>query len=689
MGYYTIMLYKVKESMMQHPFTLRNILVLVLVPVLIAFGRHSASQGQKIPIDVNSSISDSLSTAEMRQAVIPSLVWIHSKKSSGSGVLLDKEQKLVCTNAHITDGNNKVNVFFPAYDLEGVLIGEKNFYTNPDNRNALQKFGYFTNGRVIAENSKTDVAIVSLAGLPKTAEQIKWSPEYDYSLLEPGKSPVHLFGHPGNRDLLWQWDPGFFQGYYESLGSLALDARAWYGNSGGPVVDVTGKLIGIVKTISHQRSSTYAVPIPAIVDLKDKLEELSIFSIENNTESTVNYEIRWIISKALESHSLEPGTEPKIHTHPSRDIPEIRYTDAPQKQIDKMSKDNNEPEEQDPPLEDIRTGIERVHSLECKYQHFDPSDKQRIKIEDSYRYRFEYDLQQEKLDLREPRQTFWIANHTQNPVKYTIWWASSREIMREEFHTLQSSKKQPHWWKKLSEDIPTGYPLIEFSTPISGLKEVQDPSTIVRLLVEPKLQFFSIDSKATDYITDVTEQVNVKSERNNYHFQFEEESELQLKFYTTVNSSVPEGTSNLIRDNLVPLIIAAVVLVVVIGFILIRKFYFPRYYIYSIQNNTEGTVEYQIQWAEGEDWETYSLEVSDEWTYWSRVVPKEGHPKVRFDSIVNKEKETQEQVLDIYTRRLWRKHEENLSREDAREYHFEHDSETKILKLVDSEQSNE
>ncbi|MDE0468137.1 MAG: serine protease [Candidatus Poribacteria bacterium] len=677
----------------------KKILVLILVLVLMVFGKQGVSQGQKAPIDMDSSISDSLSTAEIRQVVIPSLVWIHSKNSSGSGVLLDKGQKLVCTNVHITDGNNTVKVFFPAYDLEGVLIREKDFYTKMDNRNALQKFGYLTNGRVVAEDLKTDVAIVSLAGLPKTAEQIKWSREYDYSLLEPGKSPVHLFGHPGNRDLLWQWDPGFFQQYHESFGSLLLDARAWYGNSGGPIVDATGKLIGLVKAISHQSSSTYAVPIPAIVDLKDKLEELSIFSIENDTEFTVNYEIKWIISEALESYSLEPGAEPKIHYRSSFDMPEIRYKDGTKKQSDKIPKDEKELEDTTPPSKDTGIGTEHVHLLNCKYKYFDPSDKKRIKTEDSYQYRFEYDSQQKKLDLREPRRTFWVKNTTENPVEYTIWWASSREIMREEFHTLQPSKKQPHWWKELSEDIPTGYPLIEFSTPISGLKDVEDPAKIVRLLIEPKLQFFSIGSEAADYITDVAEQINVKIEENNYHFKFEEESELQLKFYKTGNnSSVPERTPNFISDNLVTLLIAIAGLVLAVGLILIRQFYFPQRPIFSIQNETHVPMEYQVKWEENDDWDTADpLEPGEDSIEWYDTSPKkipQAYPKVRFDSIVDDKQETQEYTVEIRVLRFSPKTEKKInrkeiSREDARQYHFVHDSGTQALKLVDSEIKNE
>ena len=161
-----------------------------------------------------------------------------------------------------------------------------------------------------------------------------------------------------------------------------------------------------------------------------------------------------------------------------------------------------------------------------------------------------------------------------------------------------------------------------------------------------------------------------------------------LKLYSGLPKPKPiprKGIQAFIKNNSIPIFVVELVLIAAFFIWLTVKKYFPRYRIYSIQNNTEATVEYQVQWIESKEWETDSLEVDEEWTGWSLESSKEGYPKVRFNSIINDKKETQEQVLGIYTRRFRRKDEERINREHARKYHFEQDTETKALKLVDSE----
>ena len=260
------------------------------------------------------------------------------------------------------------------------------------------------------------------------------------------------------------------------------------------MVDKMGMLIGLVQSIADQRI-TYAVPIPPIVDLVEKLKPVYILSIENKTEFTVDYEIRWFESSDWKKYSLKPDDVPKIHKENIETIlhkdwgngyPKIRYVDVPAA-IDEAPSEDDPPGPDvptvavddmlpkdtppgvatvpDTPSENMPNGTERIYQLKVEFQYFNPDDNQRIKTEDSYRYRFEYDPQQEKLYLREPKQTFWVANNTEYPVDYTVWWVSSPEIIRQnsEWHSLNPGKKRPHWWPGFSKDIPTGYPKVRFS----------------------------------------------------------------------------------------------------------------------------------------------------------------------------------------------------------------------------------
>ena len=94
----------------------------------------------------------------------------------GSGVLFDKHFKFAATNAHITDTQNTVDVYFSAHDENGELIKNRNFYLT--NSSVLQRLNYYTKGHVVAKNPETDMVIIRLDGLPETAREIDWDVPY-------------------------------------------------------------------------------------------------------------------------------------------------------------------------------------------------------------------------------------------------------------------------------------------------------------------------------------------------------------------------------------------------------------------------------------------------------------------------------------------------------------------------------
>ena len=88
----------------------------------------------------------------------------------GSGVLIDKQFRLAITNAHVSGTQNTIDVYFPAPDETSELIRNRNFYLT--SKGVLKRLGYYTKGRVVARDEKTDLAIIKLDGLPETAREI-------------------------------------------------------------------------------------------------------------------------------------------------------------------------------------------------------------------------------------------------------------------------------------------------------------------------------------------------------------------------------------------------------------------------------------------------------------------------------------------------------------------------------------
>ena len=151
------------------------------------------------------------------------------------------------------------------------------------------RLGYAVNGRIIAKEPKTDLAIIQLEGLPDTAREIKHNFNFSAHLSMRNRDQVQIFGNPGGLQL-WKWAAGFFQTVDQGL--IKIHAGIYKGNSGGPVLDDQGMLIGIA-TLSNEQHTAWAVPAKYIKDLLNTLQPRRVFSISNNTTFTVHYFVKW------------------------------------------------------------------------------------------------------------------------------------------------------------------------------------------------------------------------------------------------------------------------------------------------------------------------------------------------------------------------------------------------------------
>ncbi len=271
-----------------------------------------------------------------------SVVWIQTitrngSFSKGSGVLIDKDRRLIATNEHVIRGATDIYVFFPWRDQNGVLNKKEDFYF--ENLEWLANRDYVSEGRVVAQHVRNDLAIVQLDQLSPTAREIK----HDFSKnvedsMKKGDT-VHILGNPGNR--LWNWTKGDFLGDIngQCLPSggpcLVMEGDIHGGNSGGPVLNGQGTLIGII-TATDNETEGYAAPsrnirallntVPANLDLIGHPKK--VFRIRNNTGVTVPYQIRWSSADDWKPYSLETDF---IRTHSSvgqripEGYPKIRF----------------------------------------------------------------------------------------------------------------------------------------------------------------------------------------------------------------------------------------------------------------------------------------------------------------------------------------------------------------------------
>ena len=351
-------------------------LVLILATVLLLFSLQGICYSQTF---FKGTYGSELSVDEIYDKTIRSLVWIVSAVSQGSGVLIDEELRLAVTNHHVTEDNERVMVFFPVRDRHGAVIGERSFYRDEGNLGVLMKLGYAGTGRIVAKAPETDLAIVQLDGLPDTAREI----EHDFSdpayLYMNNNDRVQIFGNPGGLTL-WKWTAGFFQTVNQ--GMIQIEAGVYRGNSGGPVLNSQGMLIGIA-TLSNERTKTWAVPAKRIQDLLNTLKPRQIFSIQNNTTFTMYYQVQWTADDTWTETAVQPGGAMNHwYSKSLREIPQ----GYPMVRFDYIANDGQ--------------FTPRLYKLQTYTRHLG-SGVTPSRANDAREYHFIYNSQTRRLDLRD------------------------------------------------------------------------------------------------------------------------------------------------------------------------------------------------------------------------------------------------------------------------------------------------
>ncbi len=227
--------------------------------------------------------------ADVYNNVLKSTTWVLAKNSggtsSGTGVLVDQERKLVVTNAHVVGDARNTVIFFPDMSSGRPKVSRTHYLEN------VRKLGI--RGQVIAVDRKRDLALVQLTKLPAGAEAVELAAQS----VTPGAT-VHSVGNPGASGALWVYSDGKVRQVYKKrfrtgagehdFQVVETDSLINSGDSGGPVVNNEGQLVAVAQAIAPKaRGISYFVDISEIkVFLSNpyKLAPLPIAELLKTTE---------------------------------------------------------------------------------------------------------------------------------------------------------------------------------------------------------------------------------------------------------------------------------------------------------------------------------------------------------------------------------------------------------------------
>lgn len=242
--------------------------------------------------------------AENYTKTLASTAWIitsdaDNETSTGTGVFVDQEKRLVLTNAHVVGDSRSAVVFFP--DMKNGLpeVKRKHYLDN------VVKLAQ--PGKVVAIDRKRDMALIQLPKVPSGATAI----ELAESSITPGSS-VDLIGNPGGSDVLWVYTSGTVRSVYDKkfksdhgqheFRVVETQSPIKPGDSGGPVVNEEGELIAIAQSFSPQSTLvSFCVDIGEIRGFIDSSwkpaplptrELLDNSGIEHTKHTTGHYKIQ-------------------------------------------------------------------------------------------------------------------------------------------------------------------------------------------------------------------------------------------------------------------------------------------------------------------------------------------------------------------------------------------------------------
>lgn len=215
---------------------------------------------------VFSGISSATADVEIYNQTLKATAWVLAKTdgetSSGTGVLVDAEKKLLITNFHVVGEARTAVLFFPEIK-DGKAIVDRNHYLKN-----VRKLGI--RGRILGIDRKRDLALIELDRIPKGMNAITLA---DAS-VSTGEA-VQSIGNSGSTEALWVYTSGTVRSVYPKQFRTGVGEHDFTvvetqspinpGDSGGPVVNSKGELVAICQSLSPKaRLVTYCVDISEV-----------------------------------------------------------------------------------------------------------------------------------------------------------------------------------------------------------------------------------------------------------------------------------------------------------------------------------------------------------------------------------------------------------------------------------------
>ena len=204
--------------------------------------------------------------ADVYSKVATATVKVLTNEGSGSGVVIDADERLVLTNNHVTTGYSVVGIQFSmdSTDTEVVLAD------------------------VIQIDEISDLALVRLKSKNKKIEPLKFATES----VRIGED-VHAVGHPLDED--WTYTRGYVsqirENYSWQTGPLEHHVADVIqtqtpinpGNSGGPLVNNEAQLVGINSFRSDGEGINFAVSLSTVKKFLENTQNIER-SVAVNTD---------------------------------------------------------------------------------------------------------------------------------------------------------------------------------------------------------------------------------------------------------------------------------------------------------------------------------------------------------------------------------------------------------------------
>ena len=201
-----------------------------------------------------------LSTSPVPAAVpLSACGWVRAEnEAAGAGFVIDSQKKLFVTCRHVVADRDRVDVIFP-WIRDGQLVTDRKDYLA--NRVLLRERGLLVTGRVLKKSDDLDLALLELESLPRGTTAA--------TLAGPIPQPGDWLQVIGNRvdlETVWNRSAGplrttgrLADGYFWRGKKLAANAHVligqWpieEGDSGGPVFDARGEVVGMISALRRQ-----------------------------------------------------------------------------------------------------------------------------------------------------------------------------------------------------------------------------------------------------------------------------------------------------------------------------------------------------------------------------------------------------------------------------------------------------